>query len=95
MMFVGLSLLSSFDEQFFYYYVAHADEQSKLWDERSGHLNFGKMQLLSKIVHGLPPISSTKGVCEGCVLGKHHRKKFDKDKAWHAQEKLQSIHSDI
>jgi len=52
----------------FYSYVAHADEISKLW-----HLNYGKIQMLSKMVVGLPHISSYKGVCEGCVLGKHHR----------------------
>jgi len=46
------------------------------------------MHLLSKMVHGLPPISSTKSVCEGCVLGKHHMEKFEQDKAWHAQEQL-------
>ena len=34
------------------------------------------------MVHGLPNISSTNGVCEGCVLGKHHREMFDKGKAW-------------
>ena len=26
-------------------------------------------------------IYSTTGVCEGCVLGKHHREMFDKAKA--------------
>jgi len=47
------------------------------------------------MVHGLPTISSTKGVCEGCVLGKHHSGNFDKDKSWCAQEKLQRVHNDI
>jgi hypothetical protein len=53
------------------------------------------MQFLSKMVHGLPNISSTKGVCEGCVLVEHHRKMFLKGKAWCAKEPLQLIHSDI
>ena len=43
----------------------------------------------------LPTISSTKGVCEGCLLGKHHEEMFDKGKAWRAKEPLQLIHSDI
>ena len=59
--------------QQFYSYVAHTDELSQLWHARLGHLNYGKMQLLSKMVHGLLNIFSTKGVCEGCVLGKNHR----------------------
>jgi transposase InsO family protein len=28
-------------------------------------------------------------------LDKHHKEKFEKDKAWHAQEQLQLVHSDI
>jgi len=78
-----------------YSYVAHVDEISKLWHERLGHLNYGKMKVLSKMVVGLPHISSSKGVWEGCVLGKHHRDMFDKGKAWRAKEPLQLIHSDI
>ena len=53
------------------------------------------MQLLTKMVDGLPHISSTNGVCESCVLGKHHREMFQKGKAWCAKEPLQLIHSDI
>ena len=53
------------------------------------------MQMLTKMVHGLPNILSTNGVCEGCVLGKHHREMFDKGKAWHAKEPLQLIHNGI
>ena len=68
-----------------YSYVAHVDEQSKLWHEILGHLNYGKMQMLTKMVHGLHSISSTKGVCESCILGKH----------WSSKEQLQLIRSDI
>jgi hypothetical protein len=52
------------------------------------------MQLSSKMVHGLPNILSNRGVCEGCVLSKHHREMFEKGKAWHAKEPLQLIHND-
>lgn len=44
-------------------------------------MNNGKIHLLSKMVLGLPVISSTKGVCEACMLGKHHKEMFDKGKA--------------
>ena len=47
------------------------------------------------MILGLPTISSTKDVCEGCVLGKHHKEKFDKDKPWPSKEKIQLIRSDI
>ena len=90
--FVGFN---STKRQPFYSYVSHADEQSKLWNERLCHLNYGKMQLLTKMVHGFPHISSINGVCECFVLGNHHREMFEKDKAWRAKEPLQLIHSDI
>ena len=38
--FVGFN---STKRQPFYSYVSHADELSKLWHERLGHLNYGKM----------------------------------------------------
>ena len=53
------------------------------------------MQLLTKMEHGLPHISSTNSVCEGCVLRKHHREMFEKGKAWRAKEPLQLFHSNI
>jgi hypothetical protein len=81
--FVGFN---STKRQPFYSYVARVDELSQLWYARLGHLNYGKVQLLSKMIHGLPNISSTKGVSEGCVLGKYHREMFEKGKAWRAKE---------
>jgi hypothetical protein len=63
--------------------LTHADESSRIWHERFGHLNFRYMQQLSKhiLVDGLPNIHFSKGVCEGCVLGKHPQEKFDKGKS--------------
>lgn len=78
-----------------YSYVAHGDELSKLWHEILGHFNYGKMKILTKIVHGLPNISYAIGIFEGCVLRKHHKGIFDKGKSWHAKEPSQWIHSDI
>ena len=47
------------------------------------------------MVEGLPNISVSKGVCEGCVLGKHPREKFDTDKTHRASSPLDLIHSDL
>ena len=44
-------------------------------------MNYDKMKMLSKTIFDLPTISSTKGVCEGCVVGKHHKEMFNKGKA--------------
>jgi hypothetical protein len=37
----------------------------------------------------------SKGVCQGCVLGKHPQEKFEKRKAWRASSPLEVIHSDL
>jgi transposase InsO family protein len=47
------------------------------------------------MVEGLPAIKFTSGVCQGCILGKHPEKKFDKGKAQRASSPLGMIHSDI
>jgi hypothetical protein len=77
--------------------LTHADESSRIWHERFGHLNFRYMQQLSKkiLVDGLPNIHFSKGVCEGCVLGKHPQEKFDKGKSQRASAPLDLIHSDL
>jgi hypothetical protein len=52
--------------------LTHVDESSRIWHEIFGHLNFRYMQQLSKkiLVDGLSNIHFSKGICEGCVLGK-------------------------
>jgi hypothetical protein len=77
--------------------LTHADESSRIWHERFGHLNFIYMQQLSKkrLVDGLPGVHFSKGVCEGCVLGKHPQEKFDKGKSQRASAPFDMIHSDL
>jgi hypothetical protein len=77
--------------------LTHADESSRIWHERFGHLNFIYMQHLSKhiLVDVLPNIHFSKGVCEGCVLGKHPQEKFVKGKSQRASAPLDLIHSDL
>ena len=45
----------------------------KFWHERFGHLNYKYLSDLSEkeMVIGLPKIKFSKGVCQGCILGKH------------------------
>lgn len=47
------------------------------------------------MVEGLPNISFSKVVCEGCVLGKHPREMFDISKTHIASSPLDLIHSDL
>ena len=47
------------------------------------------------MVQGLPRIEEKSGVCEGCVLGKHHRLSFPKGVAWRAKKQLELVHTDV
>jgi hypothetical protein len=47
------------------------------------------------LVDGLPKIHFSKGVCEGCVLGKHPQEKFNKGKSQRASAPLDLIHIDL
>lgn len=44
---------------------------------------------------GLPQISCTDGICQGCALGKHHRDPFPVARASCAKAPLDLIHSDL
>ncbi|CAL9003549.1 unnamed protein product [Prunus brigantina] len=48
-----------------------------------------------EMVTGLPVLTEMKDVCEGCVSGKHHREKFDKEGAWRASCPLELVHTDL
>jgi hypothetical protein len=47
------------------------------------------------MVDGLPNIHFSKGICEGCVLGKHPQEKFDKGKTQKDSFPLDLILSDL
>jgi hypothetical protein len=92
-----LYTFSEFIEPHFALLLTHADESSRIWNERFGHLNFIYMKQISKqrLVDGLPYIHFSKGACEGCVLIKHPQEKFDKRKSQRASTPLDLIHNDL
>ena len=47
------------------------------------------------MVEGLLTIRTTKGICKGCVVGKHPEHKFDQGKACHASSILGLLNYDI
>ena len=53
--------------------LIHANEEIKLWHEIFGHINYKYLSDLSEkyMVIVLPKIKFSKGVCQGCILGKH------------------------
>jgi hypothetical protein len=64
-------------------FLSQYNDINRLWHEIFGHLNYKYFHQLNKenMVEGLPTIKFTSGVCQGCILGKHPEKKFDKGKA--------------
>lgn len=76
---------------------ATVEETTWNWHMRFGHLNFQSLKSLQQkeIVYGLPEIKDASKVCKGYVMGKAHKKTFDKEKAWRATVPLELIHIDV
>ena len=75
--------------------LTHANNTSNIWHEIFGHLNFKYFQQLhnDKMVEGLPLIQTSNGVCSGCLVGKHPKKRYEVGKAHRAASILDLIHS--
>ncbi|KAK4425519.1 hypothetical protein Salat_1745900 [Sesamum alatum] len=60
--------------------AALLEDETWLWHNRYGHLNFITLSLLSNqhLVNGLPMIRHIDMVCESCVVGKQNRDSFPK-----------------
>ena len=78
-------------------FLNHTNEERRLWNEIFGHLNYNYLHQLNKedMVTSLPQIKFSNGICQGCILGKHPEKKFDKGKEWRTSSPLHMIHSDF
>ena len=77
--------------------LIHANEESKLWHEIFGHLKYNYLSYLSEnnMVIGLPKIKFSKGVCQGCILGKHLEHKYEKASHERTYAPLEIIHGGI
>jgi len=86
--------ITKFDSNLLLTYV---DDTSRLWHKIFNHINFKYMQQLCKqeMVTRFPDIHFSKGVCQGWVLGKHPKEKFEKQNAWRDSSPLELIHIDM
>jgi hypothetical protein len=77
--------------------LAHSNENSWKWHARYGHLNFRGLSDLGskKLVEGMPTVSRVEKICDGCVLGKQHRKPFPQVSKFRAEEGLELVHADL
>jgi hypothetical protein len=75
--------------------VVNANNDSTLLHQHLGHANFGSLQHMTGIqmIEDLPQIEPHSGVCEGCILGKHHQESFLKVR--HVSKLVAMVHSDI
>ena len=76
--------------------LIHANEESKLWHEIFVHLNYKYISDLSEndMVIGLPKIKFSKGVCQGCILGKHPDHKYERASHERTSAPIELINSD-
>ena len=75
------------------------DDDIQLWHKRLGHVNFQTIKRMKSkdMIDGmqLNPSSSKQPICEGCIMGKHHRLPFPKDGRTRATRVGELIHSDV
>jgi hypothetical protein len=73
-------------------------DDSELWHQRLGHLNFSDMLKISgkDVVKGLPKMEKTeKGVCGACQLGKQTRAAHKKTSGIRTSRNLELLHMDL
>jgi hypothetical protein len=91
----GLSGLTT-DPQIFYNKATIDD--SELWHQRLGHLNFTDMLKIAgkDVVKGLPKMEKTgKGICASCQLGKQTRAAHKKTSSFQTSRNLELLHMDL
>ena len=77
--------------------LSKAEEDSKLWHARLGHVNYQAMSLMfkEKMVKGLPRIVQPNDVCVGCLLSKQKRKQMPTKSNFSASKVLELVHGDL
>jgi len=77
--------------------LANSDNLAWQWHARFGHLNFRALHDLSgkNMVDGMPAVKRIEQVCDGCVLGKQHRKPFPSVSSLRAEKVLELVHADL
>jgi hypothetical protein len=78
-------------------FLAHSEDISWLWHARYGHLNFRALRDLGakKMAEGIPTVARIDKICDGCVLGKQHRKPFPQIAKFRAASGLELVHADL
>ena len=74
-----------------------AEEETKLWHRRYGHLHYRGLSHLAKkkSVKGLPNLNVIKDTCADCLACRQHRASFHEKSENKAKETLELVHSDL
>ena len=77
--------------------LSKAEEVSKLWHARLGHVNYQALSMMSKarMARGMPKITQPKNVCDGCLLSKQTWKQFPKQTNYNSVKVLELVHGDL
>jgi hypothetical protein len=77
--------------------LANSEDVAWRWHARFGHLNFRALRDLScrGMVEGMPTVNRVEKICDGCILGKQHRKAFPQASDVRASQGLQLVHADL
>jgi transposase InsO family protein len=77
--------------------LANVNDQSWLWHDRLGHVNFESVRMLveKEMAGGLPLIKHLDQVWHFCLSAKQTRTSFPKCSRWRSDEPLELIHVDL
>ena len=77
--------------------LSKVEEETWLWHNRLGHVNFKAMELMSReeLALGIPKFMQPKKNCEGCLMSKQARKPFPSQALFIAKKPLELIYADI
>jgi hypothetical protein len=77
--------------------LAQSEDNSWKWHARYGHLNFRSLSDLNSkgLVDGMSSVRRVEKVCDGCVLGKQHRRPFPQASSFRAEKGLELVHADL
>lgn len=77
--------------------LTKVEENTWLWHNRLGHVNFRALELMSreKMAHGIPEITQPLKKCEGCLMSKQTRQPFPLQAMGSSRKKLEIVHADI
>ena len=77
--------------------LSKLDDDAWKWHARFGHLNFRSLRELGRkaMVSGMPTVDRVEQVCDGCTLGKQHRKPFPSVSQFRAKKGLELFHTDL